>query len=141
MGLHTIEVVVLAAYLAVTFGLALYFGRRGSNSDDATDYFLAGRALPWYLIGLSFYASNMSGASFVGLIGASYSHGLTIFHYEWTATLALIVFAAVILPVFLRGRLFTVPEYLEQRFEPRARTLYAVFTLSTLVRAWVPRTS
>lgn len=133
MGLHTIEVVVLAAYLAVTFGLALYFGRRGSNSDDATDYFLAGRALPWYLIGLSFYASNMSGASFVGLIGASYSHGLTIFHYEWTATLALIVFAAVILPVFLRGRLFTVPEYLEQRFEPRARTLYAVFTLLTLV--------
>ena len=133
MGLHTIEVVVLAAYLVVTFGLAFYFGRRARSSGGATDYFLAGRALPWYLIGLSFYASNMSGASFVGLIGASYSHGLAIFHYEWTAALALIVFAAVILPVFLRGRLFTVPEYLEWRFEPRTRKLYAVFTLLMLL--------
>ena len=74
MGLHGTEIGVVAAYLIATFGLALYLGRRGSETDSVAGYFLAGRALPWYLIGLSFYASNMSGASFVGLVGAAYGH-------------------------------------------------------------------
>ena len=133
MGLHSFEIALLSVYLLVTFGLAIYFGRRSTQAASATEYFLAGRALPWYLIGLSFYASNMSGASFVGLIGASYAHGLAIIHYEWTAALVLVIFAAFILPVFLRTRLFTVTEYLERRFEPRTRTLYSLFTLVTLL--------
>jgi SSS family solute:Na+ symporter len=133
MGLYAFEIALLVVYLLATFGLAIYFGRKGREAASATEYFLAGRALPWYLIGLSFYASNMSGASFVGLIGASYAHGLVIFHYEWTAALVLVVFAAIILPVFLRTRLFTVTEYLERRFEPRTRRLYSLFTLVTLL--------
>ena len=133
MGLHAYEIAILAAYLLVTFGIALHFGRTRDGEQNTTGYFLAGRSLPWYLIGISFYASNMSGASFVGLIGASYAHGLTIFHYEWTAALVLVMLAAVILPVFLRKRLFTVTEYLEHRFEPRTRTLYSAFTLITLL--------
>ena len=84
MVLYSFEIALLVVYLLATFGLAIYFGRKGREAASATEYFLAGRALPWYLIGLSFYASNMSGASFVGLIGASYAHGLAIFHYEWT---------------------------------------------------------
>ena len=133
MGLHGPEIGIVAVYLIATFGLALYLGRQGSEADSVAGYFLAARALPWYLIGLSFYASNMSGASFVGLVGASYSQGLSVFHYEWTAALVLVVFAAFVLPVFLRQRLFTVPEYLEHRFERRSRTIYSVFTLLTLL--------
>ena len=133
MGLHGTEIGIVAAYLIATFGLALYLGRRGAERDSVAGYFLAGRALPWYLIGLSFYASNMSGASFVGLVGAAYGQGLSVFHYEWTAALVLVVFAVFILPVFLRRRLFTVPEYLEHRFDRRARTTYSVFTLLTLL--------
>lgn len=133
MRLHAQEIIILVLYLVATFGIAIFFGRRGAQSATASEYFLAGRSLPWYLIGLSFYASNMSGASFVGLIGASYSHGLAIFHYEWTAALVLVLFALVILPVFLRGRLFTVPEYLERRFDRRTRTVYSAFTLLTLL--------
>ncbi len=133
MGLHGAEIGIIAAYLVATFGLALFLGRRGAETHTAAGYFLAGRALPWYLIGLSFYASNMSGASFVGLVGASYSQGLSVFHYEWTAALVLVIFAVFILPVFLRRRLFTVPEYLEHRFDRRARTTYTVFTLLTLL--------
>jgi SSS family solute:Na+ symporter len=133
MSLYSFEIALLVVYLLATFGLAIYFGRKGREAASATEYFLAGRALPWYLIGLSFYASNMSGASFVGLIGASYAHGLAIFHYEWTAALVLVIFAAFILPVFLRARLFTVTEYLERRFEPRTRVLYSLFTLVTLL--------
>ena len=82
MSLYSFEIALLVVYLLATFGLAIYFGRKSREAVSATEYFLAGRALPWYLIGLSFYASNMSRASFVGLIGASYAQGLVIFHYE-----------------------------------------------------------
>ena len=105
----------------------------GRGERNATDYFLAGRNLPWYLIGLSLYASNMSGASFVGLMGASYQEGMVVFNYEWTATLVLIVFALVMLPTFLRARIFTVPEYLEARFDRRSRWAYAGLTIVTLI--------
>ncbi len=130
IDLAILDWAILAAYLAGILAFGLWSGRR---ETDAEDYFLAGRALPWYLIGLSLYASNMSGASFVGLIGASYTHGLVVFNYEWTAALVLVVFAAVMLPVFFRLRLFTVPEYLEVRFDRRARLAYAGLTLFMLL--------
>ncbi|RDD61815.1 sodium:solute symporter family transporter [Ferruginivarius sediminum] len=125
-----IDLVVIAGYLALVLAVGVWAGRR---ERDAGDYFLAGRALPWYLIGFSLFASNMSGASFVGLIGASYSHGMVVFNYEWTATLVLIVLAVFMLPVFLRARLFTVPEYLEARFDRRSRWVFALFTIVTLL--------
>ncbi len=131
--LNASEILLVLAYLAATFGLALRFARAKGRARDSGEYFLAGRALPWYLIGFSYYASNMSGASFVGLIGASYAFGVTVFHYEWTAALVLVVLAAFVLPVFLRNRLYTVPEYLERRFETRTRVAYSIFTLLTLL--------
>jgi SSS family solute:Na+ symporter len=121
---------VIGLYIVLVLAIGFLAGR---GKRDAEDYFLAGRALPWYLIGLSFFASNMSGASFVGLMGAAYQHGMVVFNYEWTAALVLIVFALFMLPVFLRARLFTVPEYLEVRFDRRSRRLYAVFTILTLL--------
>ena len=125
-----IDLAVIAIYGVAVLAIGLWVGR---HRRDAEDYFLAARALPWYLIGFSFFASNMSGASFVGLMGASYAHGMVVFNYEWTATLVLIFFALVMLPVFLRARLFTVPEYLEARFDRRSRWAYALFTIGTLL--------
>ncbi len=130
VALSGIDLAVVAVYLVAVIAFGLWVGR---GERDATDYFLAGRALPWYLIGFSFYASNMSGASFVGLMGAAYSHGMVVFNYEWTATIVLIFFALFMLPVFLRSRLFTVPAYLETRFDRRARWAYAGFTILTLM--------
>lgn len=125
-----IDIAVIFLYLGVVLAIGFWAGR---GERDAEDYFLAARALPWYLIGFSFFASNMSGASFVGLMGAAYQEGMVVFNYEWTATLVLIVFALVMLPTFLRTRLFTVPEYLEVRFDRRARWAYAGLTLMTLL--------
>ncbi len=130
VALSSIDLAVVALYLVVVIAFGLWAGRGERN---ATDYFLAGRALPWYLIGFSFFASNMSGASFVGLMGAAYSHGMVVFNYEWTATFVLIFFALFMLPVFLRTRLFTVPAYLEARFDRRSRWAYAGFTILTLM--------
>ena len=125
-----VDIAIIVGYLVLVVAIGLWAGRVERNAED---YFLAARALPWYLIGFSFFASNMSGASFVGLMGASYEHGLVVFHYEWTAALVLIIFALVMLPVFLRARLFTVPEYLEARFDRRSRWAYAGFTILTLM--------
>ncbi len=130
IALAAIDLAVIAVYFLAVVAHGLWVSRGERN---ATDYFLAGRALPWYLIGFSYFASNMSGASFVGLTGAAYAHGMVVFNYEWTATLVLIVFAAVMLPVFLRARVFTVPEYLERRFDVRARRIYALFTILAIM--------
>lgn len=116
----------MAVYLVAVIAHGLWAGREERTTDD---YFLAGRKLPWPLIGLSLYASNMSGASFVGLTGAAYAHGVVVFNYEWTAALVLVLFAAFMLPVFLRARIATVPEYLERRFDRRARLLFSAFTI------------
>ena len=125
-----LDLAVVLGYLLLVVAVGLWVGR---GERTAEDYFLAGRSLPWYLIGLSFYASNMSGASFVGLIGASYAEGLVVFNYEWTAAVALIALAVFMLPVFLRSRIATLPEYLERRFDRRSRLAYSLFTLATLL--------
>ena len=130
LDLTWLDLLVIAVYLLSIVVLGFWVGRGERN---ATDYFLAGRSLPWYLIGLSFYASNMSGASFVGLMGAAYEEGMVVFNYEWTATVVLIVFALAMLPAFLRAGLFTLPEYLERRFDRRCRWAYAGLTLVTML--------
>jgi SSS family solute:Na+ symporter len=130
VALTALDIAVMAAYFAAIIALGFWAGR---GERDALDYFLAARTLPWYLIGFSFYASNMSGASFVGLMGAAYQHGMVVFNYEWTATLVLIFFAVFMLPTFLRTRLFTMPEYLEVRFDRRSRWAFACLTILTLI--------
>ena len=108
-----------------------YYAGRGKHDSDS--YFLAGRKLPWGLIGFSLYSSNMSGASFVGLMGASYAHGVVVFNYEWTATIVLIFFGFFILPYFLKGRVATVPEFLEKRYDKRSRKVYSAFTILAIL--------
>ena len=129
-SLLPLDIAIVIIYLIAVIAHGLYVSR---GKESADDYFLAGRALPWYLIGFSLFASNMSGASFIGLMGASYAHGIVVFNYEWTATIVLIFFAVFMLPHFLRSRLYTIPEYLERRFDVRSRTAYSVFTVLAIM--------
>ncbi|MGD2070892.1 MAG: sodium:solute symporter [Gemmatimonadota bacterium] len=128
--LAPIDIVITVAYVV---GILVHGIRVARRRESADDYFLAGRTLPWYLIGLSLYASNMSGSSFVGLMGASYSDGLVVFNYEWTAAFVLVFFAVFMLPRFLRARLWTLPEFLESRFDRRSRMAFSAFTLLAIV--------
>lgn len=129
-SLSGLDYAAVAIYLVAIVAHGLWAGRKERGAED---YFLAGRALPWPLIGLSLYASNMSGASFVGLTGAAYEHGVVVFNYEWTAALVLILFALFMLPVFLRARIATVPEYFERRFDQRVRRLFSLFTIAAIM--------
>jgi solute:Na+ symporter, SSS family len=93
------------------------------------DYFLASRGTTWSVIGLSLFATNISSTALVGLTGGAYSTGLSVYDYEWSATLVLVFFCLFLLPSIIRSRIYTMPEYLERRYDRRARLLFALLTL------------
>jgi SSS family solute:Na+ symporter len=129
-NLQFLDYLIVVVYFAGVLLHGLWVSRGHENSED---YFLAGRNLPWFLIGFSLFASNMSGASFVGLMGASYDNGLAVFNYEWTATLVLIFFAFFMLPTFLRAGLYTIPQFLTTRYDRRSRIAYSAFTVLAIM--------
>src|SRR5450631_31558 len=93
------------------------------------DYFLASRGTVWPVIGLSLLATNISSTALVGLTGGAYSTGLSVYDYEWTATLILVFFCLFLLPAIIRSRIYTMPEFLELRYDRRARLLFTLLTL------------
>ena len=130
MRLEFVDVIAFAAFIALVIGVSL---RAGREEKDSEDYFLAGRALPWWLVGISLIASNISTEHFVGMAGRGYELGLAIASYEWMAAVTLVVVALLFLPRFLRAGIYTIPEYLERRYDLRTRTLMAVYMLVAYV--------
>ena len=124
--LSSIDYLMIGAYTLVVIAVGLFFARR---ETDAEQYFLAGRRMTWPLIGISLFASNISSTTLVGLAGNAYGHGIAVFNYEWMAALVLIIIAAFFLPAYLRARVFTIPEYLERRFDRRSRYYFSALTL------------
>ncbi len=113
-----IDLSIVIGYLLAVVILGFYIGRK---HEGAEDYFLAGRNLTWPFIGFSLFASNMSSNSLVGLTGAGYITGFSVFSYEWMAVLVLIIFAVFFLPFYLKNKVYTVPEFLERRFNYNVR--------------------
>lgn len=134
MQLATIDIVVVIVYAIGIFGLAQFVSReRAGHQKDTTDYFLASRTLPWWAIGASLIAANISAEQIVGMSGSGYVIGLAIASYEWMAALTLLIVGKFFLPIFLRNGIYTMPQFLEQRFGPRIRTLMAWFWLALYV--------
>ncbi|WP_374927906.1 sodium/solute symporter [Kytococcus sedentarius] len=136
-----IDITVIVAYLVLSRVLPLVLNSRmqkkagkaqaaeGKEGDAAENYFLGGRNFIWPFVGLSLVATNMSGATFVGLAGGAYDQGISIYAYEWISTVVLAVFIFVILPFYLKSSAFTLPEFLEKRFDRRSRMAFAGFNL------------
>jgi solute:Na+ symporter, SSS family len=124
--LQLADFIVIIVYLTFSIAVGLYVGRK---KEDGESYFLAGRSLSWPLIGFSLFASNMSGSSFIGLAGEGYARGIAVYNYEWIAVLVLIFFVFFIIPIYLNSRIYTIPEYLERRFDVRLRMLFSLFTI------------
>ncbi|MDR6707188.1 MULTISPECIES: sodium/sugar symporter [unclassified Novosphingobium] len=130
MTLSTIDTAMVVAYAIFIFGLAQWVSRRkGDAQEDSAGYFLASRALPWWAIGASLIAANISAEQIVGMAGSGYAIGLAISSYEWMAALTLLIVGKFFLPVFLKNNITTMPEFLEARFGPTIRTVMAVFWL------------
>ena len=134
MTLSTIDTIVVLTYLVGIFALAQWVSReRKGHTKSPKDYFLAGRALPWWAIGASLIAANISAEQIIGMSGSGYAIGLAIASYEWLAAATLLVVAKFFLPVFLRNGIHTMPQFLEHRFGNLIRTLMAVFWLGLYV--------
>ena len=130
--LNWIDYTIVAVYFIGVVAHGIYISRKNKGSDSDS-YFLAGRSLPWYLIGFSLFASNMSGSSFVGLMGGAYANGVVIFNYEWTAAFVLVIFAIFVLPSYLNSKVSTVPGFLEKRYDVRSRRAFSAFTILAIM--------
>ncbi len=126
MELHPIDMGVVAAYGVAIAAIGLAASRRATG---ASEYFLAGRSMSWFMIGLALFASNISSTTLVGLSGDAYATGISVYNYEWMAGVVLAFYALFILPLVLRSQVYTMPEYLERRFDRRARQIFAALTL------------
>ncbi len=126
-GLPLVDVLVFVVFVVCVVGLGVYKSRHEKTGED---YFLAGRGLHWWLIGFSLIAANISTEQFVGMSGNAASHvGLAIASYEWMAAVTLVIVAFAFLPYFLRAGIYTMPEFLEYRYNGTARTIMAVATI------------
>lgn len=124
--IHRLDWLVAAFYVLALVGYGLVSSRRRSTPED---YFLASRQARWPTIGLALIASNVSSTALVGLAGAAYSLGISVYNYEWAAAVVLVFFCIFLLPQLLQSRVYTMPEFLERRYDARARTWLAVLTL------------
>ena len=129
--MQEIDIVVLIVYLLTIVGIGIYMSRK--ESTNAKDYFFASNVLPWWAIGGSLIASNISAEQFIGMSGSGYVVGLAIASYEWLAALALLVVAKFFLPVFIKNEIYTMPQFLERRFDNRVKTGMAIFWLFLFV--------
>ena len=119
-SLTGLDIGIIAIYFVIIFGIGVYFARKGRSS---VDYFLAGRNVGWFAIGASLFVSNISTEHFIGLAGSGATSGLAVGHFEWLACLILLILGWVFVPFYLRSNVFTMPEFLERRFN-RASSVY-----------------
>jgi SSS family solute:Na+ symporter len=126
----TLDWLVVLAYFAGLLGLAWWVFRRGK--DTADDYFLASRNLGWFVVGASIFASNIGSEHLVGLAGSGATSGVALAHYELHAW-CLLVLGWVFVPFYMRSKVYTMPEFLERRFSPTARTVLSLISLVAYV--------
>lgn len=139
-GLHFADYTVFFFYFIIVSGYGLYiYHRKKAKQMDSRDFFLAEGSLTWWAIGASLIASNISAEHFIGMSGSGFALGLAISTYEWMAAATLIIVAVFFLPVYLRNRIYTMPQFLEQRYNSTVSTIMAIFWL--LVYVFVNLTS
>src|SRR6266699_3069219 len=111
--LAPLDLVIIAVYFVVVFAIAFYFARRKRTSED---YFLASRNVGWFAIGASLFVSNISTEHFIGLAGSGATSGLAVGPFEWLACIMVLILGWAFVPFYKRSNVFTMPEFLERRF-------------------------
>jgi len=124
------DLTIAGLYIVIVVGIGLWIGRAQKDSDG---FLLGGRSAIWPIVGLSLMSANLSGTSYVGLAGSGYSDGIAVWNYEWMGTIVLVFFAIFILPFYLRSKVNTMPQFLEHRYEGKARSLFAGFSVFTAI--------
>ena len=131
MGIFDTLVFIFYGLLIVFIGN--WFAKTKGKSVNSDDYFFANKSLPWFLVGGSIIAANISAEQFIGMSGSAYAMGIAIATYEWIAALILIIVAKYFLPVFVKNKIFTMPQFLAVRYDNRLKTILAIFWLALFV--------
>ncbi|MGL4593121.1 MAG: sodium:solute symporter family transporter, partial [Thermoguttaceae bacterium] len=126
-----IDLLIFSGFLVAVIAVSIYMSRGTKGSES---YFLAGRGLGWWLIGFSLIAANISTEQFVGMSGSAANYvGLAIASYEWMAAVTLVIVGFVFLPQFLKAGIYTIPEFLEKRYNRFSRTVMSFTMMATFV--------
>ncbi len=132
MQLQGIDLVIFAVYIVGVIAFGIWIANR-EKAATASDYFLASRSLPWWAVGGSLIASNISAEQIIGMNGSGFELGLAIATYEMMAAITLIIVAKFLLPIFLEREIYTMPQFLEERYDGTVRTIMSVFWIILFV--------
>lgn len=122
-----IDIIVIISYFIIILSLGLYYSQKNTESFD--NYFLAGRNLPWYIVGIFIFATNISSEHFIGLAGAGSMRGLAVGQFELMAIFTLIFLGWFLVPIYFKFNIVTVPEFLGKVFDSRIRKFFAIFSI------------
>ncbi len=129
-----LDYTIFIIYGIVIIGIGLWVSRdKEGHQKNADDYFLASKSLPWWAIGASLIAANISAEQFIGMSGSGFAIGLAIASYEWMAAITLIIVGKYFLPIFIEKGLYTIPQFVEQRYSTNLKTILAVFWIALYV--------
>ena len=129
-----LDYIIFIGYALLILGVGLWVSRdKKGHQKNAEDYFLAGKSLPWWAIGASLIAANISAEQFIGMSGSGFALGLAIASYEWMGALTLIIVGKYFLPIFIEKGLYTIPEFVEKRFSTNLKTILAIFWIALYV--------
>lgn len=138
--MQTLDYCVFLFYFAIVAGFGIWIYRRKKTKEaSSADFFLAEGSLTWWAIGASIIASNISAEQFIGMSGSGFAIGLAIAGYEWIGAATLLIVAVFLMPGYLKNHIFTMPQFLTQRYGQLVATIMAVFWL--LVYVFVNLTS
>lgn len=124
-NLTTLDLLIMVGYGVLIIAYGLYQGKASSSED----YFLGGRSMTWPIVGIALFAANISSSTLVGLTGSAYSGNTHVYNYEWLASVVLVFFAIFFLPFYLRSKVYTMPEFLERRYDQRSRYYFSFITI------------
>ncbi|MCC8174620.1 MAG: sodium/sugar symporter [Odoribacter sp.] len=131
---HTLDYVIFALYALLIIGVGLWVSRTKKGQTKTTeDYFLASKSLPWWAIGSSLIAANISAEQFIGMSGSGFAGGLAIASYEFMAALTLIIVGKFFLPVFIKQGIYTIPKFVEKRYSTNLKTILAIFWIALFI--------
>ena len=129
-----LDYLIFGLYAITILAIGLWVSRdKDGKQKNAEDYFLASKSLPWWAVGTSIIAANISAEQFIGMSGSGFALGLAIASYEWMAAITLLVVGKYFLPIFIEKGLYTIPEFIEKRFSTNLKTILAIFWIALFV--------
>ncbi len=134
MTFSTLDLIIFSGYAILILSVGLWVSRSKKGEEkNAEDYFLASKSLPWWAVGASLIAANISAEQFIGMSGSGFASGLAIASYEWMAAITLIIVGKYFLPIFIQKEIYTIPQFIEKRFSAQLKTILAVFWIGLFI--------